>query len=213
MIKIQSYVSRFESIQEHRAAESRFVAYADGVPALMIEFFQHDYQIYGPRAGTVDEILHNALLAMSYAASREKFIPEFPSAGFDLEFLRFVEMTFATEGESGSIILDRTLFDRIPLIGPPTSKAYVEIMKRVLPSSTSYLRVSALMKTNPFTIWADIEGARNPRSGIAFGPYGRPTFLHEWSGIIGSFTTVHLETDDLHEISYFIDGERRRRYV
>jgi hypothetical protein len=60
MIKIHEYISKHEQHRDKEApTEDRFVAYANGIPALMIEFFPIDFHIYGPRAPSLKEFFGN----------------------------------------------------------------------------------------------------------------------------------------------------------
>src|SRR5579862_440420 len=50
MIEIRKYVSRFQPDPAHPIpSEDRFVVYKQGLPTLMIEFFDTDFHIYGPQ--------------------------------------------------------------------------------------------------------------------------------------------------------------------
>jgi len=58
MAEIEPYASPVKNAP----ADGRFVAYVGGAPALMIEFFEADYHVYGARANTLDDFLSTTVI-------------------------------------------------------------------------------------------------------------------------------------------------------
>lgn len=219
MVEIRPYISKFKDRSDKEILpEYRFVAYADGIPALMIEFFAADFHIYGPRGMQLDELLGN----LRYATDEvlRYVLPALP-----LEFPLFSGATMTCAGNDGEPSvwhLDGITWETDPPGNPFRNlESSFERVRRKIPAETSFLNIT--LPSLGFMHWGDIEGTPNARSGFGFGsrmdyPWafhpGRPLSQRSvLTNVIKSLSSMPLEREDLLAIAEFAIRNQRDRYV
>jgi hypothetical protein len=205
--------------------ERRFVAYADGTPQLMIEFFASDFHIYGPRALRIDEFLGNLRLATQEGILRNAvrlMAPEFPRRSTSV-FSHASMICARTDGETVESSLDARLREALRP-GAPDLESSFALIERWIPITTSYCSIT--VPTLGVTHWADIDGTPNARSGFGFAsspwePWWTSDGLPKWTWsreeslaqLIMGLTTLSLIREDILAIAAFTIEQWRYRYV
>jgi hypothetical protein len=214
MVEIRNYVRKFQppSFAKQPAPDDRFVVYAAGTPALMIEFFDNDYHIYGPAHKTLDGIFDNLLLVVG-AIFRTDGISTI-SSGRSLYYLLRndrlnIDALWATiDGDirtrqTSSALGNRFRGDPIPIL--ELFWAGIKDLRSSIPSDAAYL--SLTIRELGLVLWADIHGSVNPRSGIALGS---TLFSRAILPVLRSFTTTPWrDEEDGEQVVDFVNERWR----
>jgi hypothetical protein len=209
MVEIRSYASKFRpQVAEKLAEKNRFIVYAAAIPALMIEFFDDHYHIYGPTSMTVEKLIDNAVLGVEAISRYSERLPP--------DFLRGtkpsnISLTWATiNGDISTVPGPR--IEPLANVGSAALEFFlfgITDARSAVPADAAYFSISVFEPG--LVLWADVYGTTNPRSGVALG---FPLFSRTMLPVIKSLTTVPWrEEEDGVQVADFVNKMWHTRYV